>query len=213
MSALLDLVGKRFGRLIVLRRAENSKWRGGARWVCRCNCGAQTVVRSRDLVRKNRNTRSCGCLNIELLRARFFKHGASVGNKTPEYRTWRHMNHRCNNRTSTDYNRYGGRGIKVCERWKSFENFLSDMGLRPSPQHSIDRIDNDGDYTPENCRWATRNQQNNNKRNNIRLTLNGVTMSVAEASPILGIRASTLWARLSYGWSEERATKEPVRRK
>jgi hypothetical protein len=134
-------------------------------------------------------------------------HGQS---KTPTWRTWAGMRNRCNNPNNQKYPAYGGKGIKVCERWGSFENFVADMGERPSPKHSIDRIDNTGHYTPENCRWATPTEQANNKSTNRCVTFLGESLTVAEWSRRTGIPYFTLMYRIKAGWSAERALTEPV---
>lgn len=121
--------------------------------------------------------------------------------KSPEHRAWAKMKDRCCNPRSQTYARYGGRGIRVCRRWRSsFKNFFADMGPRPSPDHSIDRIDNDGNYCPENCRWATRNEQNSNKRTSVFLQHDGMRLTVAEWSKRLGIEYQTLRYRIASGW-------------
>ena len=142
--------------------------RSGRHWVCRCACGATAVVATSEL--RKGDTKSCGCLRIATARSRGqsnHKHGAACdGAETPEYRAWVEMRRRCRDSNHIGYERYGGRGITVCERWTDFEAFLADMGQKPTPTHSIDRRDNDGNYEPGNVRWATPEQQQNNRSNN-----------------------------------------------
>jgi len=142
----------------------------------------------------------------------FYRHG---GRHKPEYRNWQGMKARCLNPNDKDYPRYGGRGITVCDQWiASFAAFLADMGPRPSPKHSIDRLDNGGNYEPVNCRWATYRQQNNNRRSSLYLVHHGERMSLEEWARALGMAQTTLWNRLfTHNWTVERALSIPVRPK
>lgn len=140
------------------------------------------------------------------------KHGESItGKKTAEYQTWERMKNRCHNANATHYPYYGGRGIVVCDRWRDdFSAFLADMGRRPSASHSIDRIDNDGPYSPENCRWATRSEQMRNNRNTRWVEFNGERRTVSEWSAITGLNETTIAARLDRGCTAEQALTNPL---
>ena len=160
-----DLIGLRFGRLVVRQRASKDG-RGASRWQCACDCGGEATCFCVDL-RRGHST-SCGCAKAEQS-ARNGKannrHGHTRGRlRSPEYISWSCMHARCRVPGTNSFELYGGRGISVCERWSSFENFLADMGSRPTPRHSIDRRDGDGNYTPENCRWSTHAEQQANRR-------------------------------------------------
>ena len=167
---LVNIIGQRFGRLIVvsfvgkINKSQRNYWR------CKCDCGKR-VTASGDNLKKGR-VASCGCLRREVIKTRSITHGESdrVGQPpSPEYRSWLSMRHRCLQPGNDNFANYGGRGIKVCARWDSFENFLADMGRRPSSKHSLDRKEVDGDYEPGNCRWATAKEQQNNRRKRARL--------------------------------------------
>jgi|SRR5882724_2124920 len=152
-SILFDLIGKRFGSLTLIRPARPVRVSRGyrARWLCLCDCGKTTYVRDNNLI--SHNTTSCGC-----------KHVTHRKSRTRTYKTWQSMWTRTANRNHIAFHHYGGRGIRVCKRWESFENFFADMGPRP-PRRTIDRFpDMNGNYRPGNCRWATASQQRNNKR-------------------------------------------------
>lgn len=127
----------------------------------------------------------------------------------PEYQAWSNMLERCRNKNLPNYRRYGGRGIKVCERWLSFQNFLEDMGRRPSPKHSIERINNDLGYFKENCKWATRVEQCRNMRSNTIMEFNGESRCVAEWAEVYGLSREIVWSRLLRGWTLERALTTP----
>lgn len=204
---LKDLTNQRFGRLIVINRQPNRISPSGLRrtmWSCLCDCGTTKDIYSWNLVRGL--VVSCGC-RMRAVGKEQRTHGRS---KTKEYRAWRTMINRCTKPASTSYPDYGGRGVKVCERWGKFSNFLADMGERP-PGLTIERNDNDGDYLPDNCRWATMREQSNNRRNTVRLSLNGVTRPLTYWADILGISASLIHARLKLGWTVEDALIRPKR--
>lgn len=149
---------EKFGRLTPLRKLKRNR----TAWECQCDCGNLVIVQQDHL--RSGNTKSCGCLVRETMRAKQFKHGCAV-KITPEYRTWKHIKNRCLNPSAHNFKYYGAVGVTVCKRWKnSFESFLSDMGQKPSSSHSIDRKNPNGNYTPSNCRWATKFEQIHNRR-------------------------------------------------
>jgi hypothetical protein len=177
----------------------------GVRWVVRCECGVTKTVNKCD-VRSGR-TKSCGCLNRE----RVTTHGER---SSLEYSSWMSMKRRCLYENDPAYRRYGGAGITICERWlgdNGFQNFLSDMGRRPTPDHTLDRYPNPaGNYAPENCRWATKKEQGRNRRDSRLLTVDGVTRCISEWTELLGAASDhTIVYRLNRGWSAKDAVSVP----
>jgi hypothetical protein len=205
MSACKTMTGTYAGRLYVLGRNGNDAT-GKAVWKCLCECGRIVRAAGGDLRRRQQ---SCGCVRVEKLLSRTRTHGEC---RSPEYRSWRAMLSRCNRPSCSKYKYYGGRGIKVCERWGSFSRFMEDMGPRPAGA-SIDRVDPNGDYTPVNCRWADHHQQQNNRRNNVLLEWRGSVKTLAEWERATGIKQNTIRARVINGWSVERALTEATRAK
>lgn len=203
-------IGKRFGRLVVL--SDSTGHQHGYREVhCQCDCG--NVFDTKEYIVKRGGCRSCGCLAKELSRERMtgtqigVTHGASRnGKQSAEYMIWGGMIQRCVNPKHDKYYRYGGRGITVCQEWReSFSIFIRDMGLRPSRLHTIERKDNNGPYSADNCKWATRFEQARNTPRNRRLTLNGETMVLADWAIRLGLSQPALIHRLKDGWTVEQA--------
>lgn len=205
----VNLTGMRFGRLTV--EAYGGESAGRKTWICKCDCGNDHKADGKEL--KKGSTKSCGCLRRERAKGLNLTHGMGTdgNNRRPEYEAWSQMLQRCTNPKSQSYPGYGARGISVCDSWRSFENFYRDMGPRPSNEYSLDRIDNDGNYEPGNCRWANRKEQCRNKRNNVRLAFRGETLCLAEWSERLGIKIGVLQDRLRLGWSAERTLTTPFK--
>lgn len=201
MNHSLKLLGTRFGRLVVINR--NGSKDGKSTWQCICDCGKQTIVKGVYLTRGA--TQSCGCFRGENHRT----HGKS---HSPEYGSWSSMHTRCYNNKHQQWHNYGGRGIKVCSKWRKFENFLEDMGKRP-PGHSLDRIDTNGGYNKLNCRWATPKEQMANSRKAVLLEIKGEKIPLRETARRYKIPRSTLKQRLGKGWSIHRAISQPIRPK
>lgn len=196
MPAFVDLKGSRFGRLKVTARFHPVK-KSQTKWLCVCDCGNEIIVFAGNLTRGH--TKSCGCLTLELRRT----HGLT---DTGEYRIYRNMLRRCCSPKDKRYSDYGGRGIGVCESWRdSFEAFYTDMGPRPSSNHSLDRINNDGWYSLENCKWSTGVEQQNNTRRNVIVEHDSRSLTLAQWARELNVNTSTLRKRLSRGWSVAQA--------
>lgn len=199
MPRFEDITGQKFNLLTPLYREDNKR----GDWICKCDCGNTTRATITSI--KKGTTKSCGCFK----KNRLTKHGMT---ETREWHTWKNMLERCNLPTRRDFHRYGGRGISCCKRWNNFKNFYKDMGKKPVGM-TIGRIDNDGDYSPENCRWETPRQQANNRRNNRLVTFGDKTKTMAQWSRATGINQDTLWRRLNRGWSTEDALTKPTRKK
>lgn len=206
MGKLKDMTNYKFNGCTVLKRVENKGEH--VCWLCVCKCGNEFVVRGTDI--RTRNTKSCGCLNKKLAGDRARKHG---NRNSRLYNIWNNMKMRCSNINSINYKNYGERGIKVCDEWfDSFENFYKwAMNSGYDNTLTLDRIDNDDDYKPNNCRWADYTQQERNRRNNHILEYNNEKHSIAEWSDITGIPYSSLWSRIKKGWSVEKALTQPLR--
>jgi len=206
--AMIDRTGQRFGDLVVVglsHKEFRSKRHGYYNfWKCICDCGNETIVLSNNLIRGN--TKSCGCKSSRLtIKERVTTHGKV---NTSTYTSWRAMKDRCYCKSHVEYKRYGAIGITVCDRWKdSFENFLADMGERPE-KHSIERLDPNKGYSPENCVWADKFQQANNRKNNVFLSYDGKTMTATMWARHIGISNSTIYARLKRNWTIEKTLKE-----
>lgn len=200
----VNLMNQRFGRLVVVKQAGENKWNQYL-WLCQCDCGNKKIVSGYSL--KNGDTQSCKCLQKEGVIRRNTKHNyARRKNKSKTYIIWTSMIQRCVNQNSRDYNCYGGRGIKVCQRWMNFENFLEDVGEPPTENHSLDRINNNKGYCKENCRWATQKEQARNKNNNNLQTYNGKTQCLSAWAEEYEINYQLLWKRVCvYRWSVEKA--------
>lgn len=201
-----NITGQRFGRLVALGYTGSSVPEGKALWLCQCECGSQVVVSGKQL-RTNR-TRSCGCLHREATGNMSRSHGMT---ETRIYSIWCNMRVRCQNTNTPQFKNHGGRGISVCDRWQCFENFYADMGDPPSNIHTIDRIDNDGNYCPDNCRWATPKEQSCNTRANHVVDYDGKSMNISQWAEYLGISGHVIHSRIRRGWTIERSLSTPLR--
>jgi len=204
---IVSLIGKKFGRLTVICIADRGKYIK-TKWKCRCDCGNYVSILVTSL--NSGNTKSCGCLHKDITRNLFTKHGHNKPKqRSLTYTTWDKMLQRCNNSNNNRYNHYGGRGIKICDRWQGkdgFVNFLADMGERLDKKYSIDRIDNNGDYCKENCRWITMKEQNRNCSRNIILDFHGETKCLEDFARQYSIHPEVLRYRICKAkWPIEKA--------
>lgn len=196
MGKFIDLTGKKFWRWEVMSKSDVSD-KSGVHWNCRCECGTERLVPSNRL--RNGNSKSCGCRNIENVIKKATKHGMF---ETRLYRIWRNMKKRCNNPNAQEYHRYGGRGIKVYEGWVEFSSFsVWALNNGYSEILTLDRIDNNGDYCPENCRWVDRMTQQNNMSSNRYITIEGETKTVSQWARIADVCPTTMIWRLEKGWT------------
>jgi len=200
-----NYTGQRFGRLVcvkpVYKILASGKKRGA--WECLCDCSNITYVETRVL----KTTVSCGCYKTDIIKQRLTTHGQS---KKRSYRIWTLMMNRCFNPKNASWRYYGGRGITVCDRWQSYENFAEDMEEPPSKQHSIDRKNSDGNYGPDNCQWATPMEQVRGRRNTAMITIDGVSRPLIEWCKIAGTKYVTAFGRLRKGWPPKEAIFTPA---
>lgn len=207
-STFIDLTGQQFGRWFVIKESHRAG-KIGYYWECRCDCGTIRAVSGSSL--KMGKSKSCGCLFREVLLKRITTHG---GTNSPEYGIWEAIRGRCLSPGHSAYKHYGGRGITICARWVNFSNFLADMGKRPSLKHSIDRIDNNGNYEPGNCRWVTQGQQCQNSRRTVRLEVEGIEMALGRACRRYGMDYSNISRKvLKSDYSHQEAFNEAVLRR
>lgn len=197
--------GTRIARLIICGRGPIDK-QGRETSICLCDCNKRITVLNANM--RIGHTRSCGCFQVDMYRTRT-KYGNIPTRLNPTYSRWNSMKARCSNPTNARYKDWGGRGITVCDRWDRFEDFLEDMGPAPDGM-SIERIDNNGNYEPGNCKWATRNEQARNTRRTRLITIDGITACAKDHSDRLGINYDTLKWRLRHGWSADDAVNKPI---
>lgn len=195
------MISQKIGRWTVTSLSDKPRY-----LKCVCDCGTVKDVRKDHL--SKRLTLSCGCLSKEATAKRNTESAKHSMHATPTYKSWQAMRTRCLNENSSQYHRYGGRGISICKEWDDFTVFFRDMGERPTGT-TLDRIDSNKGYSPDNCRWSTMKIQENNKRNNVLLTFNGKTQTVAQWADETGIGYQTIRARINMGWSIEEALTLP----
>lgn len=203
----IDRTGQRFGRLTVIKEAGRDKHRNVI-WKCRCDCGNESYVTTADL----KKTKSCGCWNIDAIIQRNTRHGASKrGSITKLYKVWAAVKQRCTNPKNKAYKNYGGRGIKLCDEWleyEPFEKWAFENGYAEGLQ--LDRIDNNGGYSPDNCRFVSTVENSHNKRNNVWITIDGKTALAVDWAKEVGVDVEVIRKRLRKGWSPKEAVFAPL---
>lgn len=213
-------IGNKYGRWIVLGRGESRFYSDSTkkslvehrRWVCLCDCGTQRTVTEMSL--NSGKSVSCGCYNREVSSFVHTKHGETRSYQySAEYHAWKSMKERCRNASNKRFIKYGGRGINFCERWDEFENFLEDMGRRPGENYSLDRIDNNKGYSPDNCKWSTPHERMTNRTVTRFVSMNGERVPLATLAKQHNIPANTLRFRILKGWDIDEALNKPVRYK
>lgn len=216
MPVVVNLTGRKFGRLSVVKKSRFYN-RKGTMWECICDCGVEIITITDRLT--TGHTQSCGCLHNERKTNAAIRHGHTrKGHIHQDYHIWIGMKTRCLNKNSRLYKNYGGRGIKICERWLEsngigFINFIADMGPRPSLSYSLERVNNNGGYNPGNCKWATNSEQANNKRTNKRIIYGGESFTVAQFSRKVNLIPSNVARSLRLGYSPEEIVKRSRGRK
>jgi hypothetical protein len=200
--------GDKFGRLTLEKPSERAY-----HWWCKCECGAPKEARKDHL--QTGATKSCGCLLSDFIKETKLRHGGTSDGSSPglkrTFGIWVQMRGRCSNPGNHAYADYGGRGIRVCPEWDDFSVFVRDMGEAPDGL-TIDRLDNDKGYSPDNCRWVTKKQQANNRRSNRLITLNGVTKTISQWAEATGLKAGTIQYRISHGWTAQDALQKEIQR-
>lgn len=206
MRKAFDLTGHRYGKLVVKSLSDRPSYvkNKNRYWLCVCDCGIEKSIRSEHL--RDGRINSCGCW--------ISSHVGKDTYQSKEYRSWQNMKNRCLNKKVRSYKGYGDRGITIDNRFNKFEDFLRHMGNSPSDDHSIDRKNNDGPYSPENCEWRTAVDQANNRRSNVKITHNGETLTIAQWASKIGVKSATLWARINVSeWPIDKAISSPLKNK
>jgi len=206
MPKLIDLTGKKFGRWTVISRSKNNTNAGQPKWDCVCECGTNREITGGTL--RSGNSKSCSCLQKEVVSTLNSTHKLS---QHPLHKTWNSMHYRCVNPKSNRYKNYGGRGISVCPQWSSLQQFIDDMGEKPTSLHTLDRKDNDKNYSPRNCHWATPKEQSRNKTSTALITIGSVTKCQVDWCKLYNRDPNTFRNRVNrFGWSPLKALETPL---